>query len=206
MITKFKDLGIVAVIRGKNHQEAENYVKASIDGGIKAIELTYSIPEMPKLLKRLKSEHKEGYFGAGSVLNTQMAIDAIAAGAEYIVSPGYISGVNEICKKEEIAYAPGCMTITEMLNAKEEGVELIKMFPGNLFGPSFVKAVKAPIPDINIMPTGGVDIDNVQEWFKSGVTCVGVGSSLLESQDYDTIKKLASRFVEKIDEYKRSYK
>lgn len=206
MINKFRELGIVAVIRGKDHAEAMNYIKGSIDGGIKAIELTYSIPNMPELLKKVKEEYKDGFFGAGSVLNSQMAIEAIEAGAEYIVSPGYNEGVNEVCKERNIAYCPGCMTITEMMNALEKGNELVKMFPGNLFGPSFIKAVKAPIPNINIMPTGGVDIDNVQEWFKSGVTCVGVGSSLLASGDYEKIKNLAREFVEKIDEYKKSCK
>ena len=204
MINKFRKLGVVAVIRGKNHEEARDFVKATIDGGILAIELTYSIPNMPELLKELKEEYKDGFFGAGSVLNGRMAVDAIEAGAEYIVSPGYSEEVNEVCRRRKVAYCPGCMTITEMMHAMDKGNELVKMFPGNLFGPSYVKAVKAPIPHINIMPTGGVDVDNVQEWFKNGVTCVGVGSSLLASGDYDTIKNLASKFVEKIDEYKKS--
>lgn len=204
MINKFRELGIVAVIRANNHEEAEEYVKATLEGGIKAIELTYSIPNMPELLKKLKEKYKDGFFGAGSVLNAKMAIDAIDAGAEYIVSPGYSQGVNDVCKEREITYSPGCMTISEMMTAMDNGNELVKMFPGNLFGPSFVKAVKAPIPNINIMPTGGVDVNNVQEWFKNGVTCVGVGSSLLASKDYETIKNLAREFVVKIDEYKKS--
>ena len=206
MINKFRELGVVAVIRGKDHDEAREYVKATIDGGIKAIELTYSIPNMPELLKELKEEYKDGFFGAGSVLNGRMAVDAIEAGAEYIVSPGYSEEVNEACRRRKIAYCPGCLSITEMMHAMDKGNELVKLFPGNLFGPSYIKAVKAPIPHINIMPTGGVDVDNVQEWFKNGVTCVGVGSSLLASGDYDTIKNLASKFVERIDEYKKSCK
>ena len=115
MINKFRELGIVAVIRANNHEEAEEYVKATLDGGIKAIELTYSIPNMPELLKKLKEKYEDGFFGAGSVLNTQMAIDAIDAGAEYIVSPGYSQGVNDICKERGITYSPGCMTISEMM-------------------------------------------------------------------------------------------
>lgn len=202
MINKFKELAIVAVIRANNHEEAESYVKATLDGGIKAIELTYSIPNLPILLKELKEKYKDGFFGAGSVLNRKMALEAIEAGAEYIVSPGYSEEVNNICKEKGIIYSPGCMTITEMMFAMEKGNSLVKMFPGNLFGPSFVKAVKAPIPNINIMPTGGVDVDNVKEWFNAGVTCVGVGSSLLASKDPVVIEKLAKEFMEKINEYK----
>lgn len=204
MINKFKELAIVAVVRGESHEEATNYVKAALEGGIKAIELTYSVPNMPELLKKLKREYKEGYFGAGSVLNGKMAIDAIDAGAEYIVSPGYSEEVNIVCKAKEIPYLPGCMTITEMMSAMEKGNNLVKMFPGDLFGPSFVKAVKAPIPAINIMPTGGVDINNVKDWFNNGVTCVGVGSSLFKSKDNETIKNLAKEFVEKINECRKN--
>lgn len=204
-IEKLIDCGVVAVIRGKSHDEAKGYVKGTLDGGIKAIELTFTIPDMPSLLKELKGMYPEGVFGAGSVLNKEMAIKAIESGAEYIVSPGYAKEVGESCKAHNIPYIPGCMTITEMMEANREGHEIIKLFPGELYGPKFIKAVKAPIPDIKIMPTGGVDADNIKSWFESGVSLVGVGGSLLKEGDYEKIKNRASEFVEKVNEVRGIY-
>lgn len=199
---KLKDCGIVAVIRAKDHIEAETFVKSILEGGINAIELTFTIPNMPELLKKLKSKYKEGIFGAGSVLNEEMAVKAIESGAEYVVSPGYLESVDKVCKNHGILFIPGCMTLSEMLKAMENGNSLVKLFPGNVYGPNFVKSVKAPIPNIEIMPTGGVDVFNIKEWFKCGVSLVGVGSSLLSSNDPEKIKSLAKEFIKKLNEYR----
>lgn len=199
---KLKECGIVAVIRAKDHVEGERFVKATLDGGINAIELTFTIPDMPELLKKLKVKYKDGIFGAGSVLNEEMAIKAIESGAEYVVSPGYLESVDKICNKHGVLFIPGCMTLSEMLKSMENGNSLVKLFPGNVYGPSFVKSVKAPIPNIEIMPTGGVDVFNIKEWFKCGVSLVGVGSSLLSSKDPEKIESLAKEFVRRLNEYR----
>ena len=202
MIEKLRELGIVAVVRGSSHTEAEMYVKSSIEGGIKALELTYSIPDMTTFMKTIIEKYPDAVVGAGSVLNEEMAAEAIEAGAKYIVSPGYSKGVNDLCRKENILYIPGCMTITEIMNAMDNGNELVKLFPGELFGIKYIKSVKAPIPTVRIMPTGGVNIQNVVEWFENGVECVGVGSSLFASKNPETIAKLATEFVGKINDYR----
>lgn len=199
MLKKLTDCGVIAVIRAKNHKEAKEYISACSKGGIKAIELTYTIPQLCELIKEVK-EDKDLLVGAGSVLNGQMAIDAIEAGASYIVSPGYSEEVNDVCKDKGVLYLPGCMTVSEMMNALNKGNQMVKLFPGDQFGPKFIKAVKAPIPQIKIMPTGGVDIDNIDQWFANGVSCVGVGSSLLSAGSLEEIEKLAIKFVEKINE------
>ena len=197
MLNIIKNEGIVAVIRAKDHDEAKGYINACLNGGIRAVELTYSIPNVVDLINELKDDENL-ILGVGSVLNGQMAKDAILAGAKYVVSPGYNEEVNEVCKELNTLYLPGCMTVTEIMNALDKGNKMVKLFPGDVFGPKYIKAVKAPIPHVEIMPTGGVSIDNVEKWFEMGVSCVGVGSSLFGAGSLDDIEKLAKEFVEKI--------
>lgn len=197
MLNTIKNEGIVAVIRAKDHEEAKGYINACVKSGIKAVELTYSIPNVVDLINELKNDENL-ILGVGSVLNRAMAKDAILAGAKYVVSPGYNEEVNEVCKELNTLYLPGCMTVAEIMNALEKGNKMVKLFPGDVFGPKYVKAVKAPIPHVEIMPTGGVSIDNVDKWFEMGVSCVGVGSSLFNAGSLEDIEKLAKEFVEKI--------
>nr|WP_309137305.1 bifunctional 4-hydroxy-2-oxoglutarate aldolase/2-dehydro-3-deoxy-phosphogluconate aldolase [Romboutsia lituseburensis] len=202
VLNKLIDCGVIAVIRAKNHEEAKGYINACSNGGIKAIELTYTIPNLCKLIKEVK-ENKDLLIGAGSVINGEMAKDAIKAGASYIVSPGFSDEVNDVCKENNILYLPGCMTVSEMMNALNKGNEMVKLFPGDTFGAKFVKAIKAPIPDVKIMPTGGVDINNIDKWFENGVSCVGVGSSLLNAGSLEDIEKLAKEFIKKVNEIRK---
>lgn len=194
---------VVAVIRANTHNEAQKIVKATLKGGIKCIELTYSIPKVPELITKLKEKYKDGIFGVGSVINEEMAINVINAGAKYVVSPGYSQEVNEVCKKMNILYIPGCMTITEMMFVLKNGNSLVKLFQGNIFGVNFIKSIKVPLPQIEIIPTGGVDVDNIKEWLKAGVVCVGVGSSLTGSNDMKIIEDTARKFIKKVDEYEK---
>ena len=197
MLNIIKREGIVAVIRAKDHDEAKGYINACINGGIRALELTYSIPNVVYLINELRNDENI-ILGVGSVLNGKMAKDAIMAGAKYVVSPGYNEEVNTVCKEMDTLYLPGCMTVTEIMHALEKGNNMVKVFPGDVFGPKYVKAVKAPIPHVEIMPTGGVSIDNVEKWFEMGVSCVGVGSSLINAGSLEDIEKLAKELVEKI--------
>lgn len=197
MLNTIKNEGIVAVIRAKDHDEAKGYINACVNGGIKVVELTYSIPNVVELINELRDDERL-ILGVGSVLNAKMAEDAILAGATYVVSPGYNKEVNEVCKRLDTLYLPGCMTVSEIMNALENGNKMVKLFPGDVFGPKYVKAVKAPIPQAEIMPTGGVSIDNIDKWFEMGVSCVGVGSSLFNVGSLKDIEKLAKEFVEKI--------
>lgn len=201
VLEELKNYGIVAVVRGKNHEEAIDYMEACLRGGVKALELTYTIPNVVELI-RTYSLREDALIGVGSVLNEKMAIDAIEAGAKYVVSPGYNEAVNEVCKRENVLYLPGCMTVSEIMKAMDSGNKMIKLFPGDLFGPKYVKAIKAPIPNVEIMPTGGVTVDNIEEWFKNGVACVGAGSSLIKGTA-EEIEATAKRFVEKIENIRK---
>ena len=197
ILNELKANGIVAVVRGKSHEEARGYMEACFRGGIKSLELTYTIPNVCELIKEYSS-HEEALIGVGSVLNAKMASDAIEAGAKYVVSPGYSEEVNKVCKEMNVLYLPGCMTVSEIMKAMDAGNKMIKLFPGDVFGAKYVKAIKAPIPNVEIMPTGGVSVDNIEEWFANGVSCVGVGSSLIKGSLED-IENTAKAFMKKMD-------
>ena len=197
ILSELKANGIVAVVRGKSHEEARGYMEACLRGGIKSLELTYTIPNVCELIKEYSS-HTEALIGVGSVLNAKMASDAIEAGAKYVVSPGYSEEVNKVCKEMNVLYLPGCMTVGEIMKAMDAGNKMIKLFPGDAFGAKYVKAIKAPIPHVEIMPTGGVSVDNIEEWFANGVSCVGVGSSLIKGSLED-IENTAKAFMKKMD-------
>ena len=197
MLDIIKEQGIVAVLRADSHEQAREYMNASVKGGIKALELTYSIPNVNELIEEYK-DNKDMIIGVGSVLNGKMAKDSILAGAKYVVSPGYNEEINDVCHEMGVTYFPGCMTVTEIMHALEKGNKMVKVFPGEIFGPKYIKAVKAPIPHVEIMPTGGVNIDNIEEWFKMGVSCVGVGGALFKGSLED-IENLAKEFVNKIE-------
>lgn len=197
ILDELKASGVVAVVRGKSHEEVRGYMEACLKGGIKSLELTYTIPNVCELIKEYSS-HAEALIGVGSVLNGKMASDAIEAGAKYVVSPGYSEEVNKVCKEMNVLYLPGCMTVSEIMKAMDAGNKMIKLFPGDVFGAKYVKAIKAPIPNVEIMPTGGVSVDNIEEWFANGVSCVGVGSSLIKGSLED-IENTAKAFMKKME-------
>jgi Entner-Doudoroff aldolase len=201
VLNRIKEVGVVAVIREENIEKAINVSKACIDGGIPAVEVTYTVPGASEVIAELKRTipTEKLLVGAGSVLDSETARIAILAGAEYIVSPAFDPDTAKLCNRYQIPYMPGCMTITEMVTAMESGCDIIKMFPGSAFGPSFIKAVKAPLPQINIMPTGGVSIENVDQWIKNGVIAVGAGGQLT-SGSYEEIVAKAKEFVQKVRE------
>lgn len=203
VLRKIKDVGVVAVVRAESAEQAIKISRACVDGGIPAIELTFTVPGAADVLKELAKTFKkdELILGAGTVLDATTARMAILAGATYIVSPGFDLETAQLCNLYQVPYMPGCLTITEMLTALKAGCDVIKLFPGSAFGPSYVKAVKGPLPDINIMPTGGVSLDNVAEWVKNGVVSVGIGGELTapaKKGDYEGVTKNAKAFVEAV--------
>ena len=199
IINELIKLGIVAVVRGETIEEAKRVSKACIEGGVNAIEVTYTVPGATDVIKELAKEFKNDnlIIGAGTVLDSETARLAILAGAKYIVSPGFDLETAKLCNRYSIPYMPGCMTITEMIKALEAGCDIIKLFPGSAFGPDFVKAVKAPLPQANIMPTGGVSLENIDIWMKNGVVAVGVGGKLASGTS-EEITKTAKAFITKI--------
>lgn len=202
-LKKIMDVGIVAVIRAENEEKAEKIAQACIEGGIPAIEVTFTVPRADRVIESLKSKFTkdELIVGAGTVLDSETARVAILAGAEYIVSPGFDLETAKLCNRYQIPYMPGCMTITEMIRAMEAGADVIKVFPGSAYGPDIIKAIKGPLPQAVLMPTGGVSLDNVDQWIKNGCVAVGVGGELTagaKSGNYGLITETAKQFIEKI--------
>ena len=176
-----KNAGIVAVVRGNSPEEAEKTANACIKGGIKAIELTFTVPNASEIIQKLSTKYAKDtdvVIGAGTVLDAVTARIALLAGAKFIVAPTFDQNTAFLCNEYQVPYIPGCMTVSEIQTAMRYGAEIVKVFPGSTMGPGFVKAVKAPLPQANIMPTGGVNLSNMHEWFEAGVTVVGAGSNL----------------------------
>lgn len=204
-LTKIAEVGIVAVVRAENAEIAEKIANACIDGGIPAIEVTFTVPGAEKVIAALKEKFTKEQLivGAGTVLDSETARIAILAGAEYVVSPAFDLETAKLCNRYQIPYMPGCMTLTEMIKAMEAGADVIKVFPGSAFGPSIIKAIKGPLPQAVLMPTGGVSLDNVAEWIKNGCIAVGVGGELTggaKTGDFQKITETARQFIEKIKE------
>ncbi|MCY8233067.1 bifunctional 4-hydroxy-2-oxoglutarate aldolase/2-dehydro-3-deoxy-phosphogluconate aldolase [Priestia filamentosa] len=206
ILSKLSDCGVVAVVRGDSTEEAIRISEACIKGGIKGIEVTFTVQDADTVIKELVSIYDNNdnvIIGAGTVLDAQTARIAILAGAEFIVSPSFDKETAKLCNLYKVPYMPGCMTITEMKTALEYGADIVKLFPGSAFGPDFVKAVKAPLPQVNIMPTGGVNLENIKEWIQNGCTAVGVGGNLIapaKTGDFEQITLLARQYVEKVQE------
>lgn len=204
-LRRIEEVGVVAVVRAEDSETAEKISKACIDGGIPAIEVTFTVPGADKVITSLKNKFsdKELIVGAGTVLDSETARIAILAGAKYIVSPDFDLATAKLCNRYQIPYMAGCMTVTEMVKAMEAGTDIIKLFPGSAYGPSIVKGIKAPLPQVPIMPTGGVNIDNVAEWIKNGCIAVGVGGQLTggaKTGDYNKITETAKEFTRRVKE------
>ncbi|WP_026883140.1 bifunctional 2-keto-4-hydroxyglutarate aldolase/2-keto-3-deoxy-6-phosphogluconate aldolase [Clostridium akagii] len=207
-LRRIEEVGVVAVVRAESQEIAEKISKACIEGGIPAIEVTFTVPGADKVITALKNKFskEELIVGAGTVLDSETARIAILAGAQYIVSPGFDLETVKLCNRYQIPYMAGCMTITEMIKAMEAGTDIIKLFPGDAFGPSMVKNVKAPLPQVPIMPTGGVSLENVDQWIKNGCVAVGVGGKLTggaKTGNYAEITAVAKQFVEKVKEARK---
>ncbi|MGX7174030.1 bifunctional 4-hydroxy-2-oxoglutarate aldolase/2-dehydro-3-deoxy-phosphogluconate aldolase [Enterococcus ratti] len=209
ILSRLKNAGVIAVVRGKNKEEALNACHAIIKGGLTGIELTFTVPQADQVIKELRACYNDQLnivIGAGTVLDAITARLAILAGAEYIVSPSFDDETAQLCNLYQIPYLPGCMTITEVSTALKSGVDIVKLFPGSAYGPSIISAFKAPMPQINVMPTGGVNLENMKEWFAEGAVTVGVGGNLLApvaTGDFDKVTEVAQQYAAKMAEIRR---
>ncbi|WP_342535862.1 bifunctional 2-keto-4-hydroxyglutarate aldolase/2-keto-3-deoxy-6-phosphogluconate aldolase [Sporosarcina sp. FSL K6-3508] len=189
---------VVAVIRASHAEEAIEISKAAISGGITAIELTFTTPSVENVFKGLSAE--QAVIGAGTVLDAETARIAILFGAKFVVSPHYDEQIAKMCNRYAMPYLPGCMTIKEMNNAMEGGCDILKLFPANQFQPSIISAFKGPLPYTNFMPTGGISLNNLEEWLDAGAVAVGIGSDLTKAYatgGEEAVRKLAEKYIEK---------
>lgn len=205
ILQRVTDAGLVAVVRAETSDKALRIAEAVLEGGCPAIEVTFTVPGAHRVIESLAERYKpsELILGAGTVLDPETARIALLSGATYIVSPALNVKTVRLCNRYQVPVMPGVMTISDVIEAMECGADIIKLFPGEAFGPGMIKAIKGPLPQAPLMPTGGVDTANVSEWIKAGAVAVGAGSSLTggaKTGDYASITRTAREFIEKIGE------
>ena len=197
------DSGLVAIIRADVSDHAARIAEACAKGGVTALEVTFTVPGAAKVIETLSREYKpqEMIIGAGTVLDPETARIAILSGAQFVVSPALNNETARLCNRYQIPHMPGTGTVKEIIEAMEAGADIIKIFPSEGLGPGFVKAVRSPLPQAQLMPTGGVSLDNVSDWIRAGCVAVGVSGHLTgmkAAHDSKAITDLAKEFLEKI--------
>lgn len=204
-LAKIRDSGVVAVVRADSPEAAEKIADACIEGGIAAIEFTFTVPHADKLIEVMCQKYSDGQIiiGAGTVLDAATARIAILAGAQYVVSPHFDPETVKLCNRYGIASMPGVFTPTECIAAMECGADVLKIFPGDVATPAFIKSILGPLPNAVMMPSGGVDVNNVEQWIQAGAVAVGAGGSLIagaKTGDYKKVAETGKLFVQKVKE------
>ena len=203
ILRRITEAGLVAVVRAESGEQARRVADAVLEGGCPAVEMTFTVPRAHRVIEEMAAAYKpsELILGAGTVLDPETARIAILSGASYIVSPSLNPETVRLCNRYQVPVMPGAMTIRDVIEAMELGADVVKLFPGEAFGPAIIKAIKGPLPQAPLMPTGGVDLSNVAEWIKAGAVAVGAGGSLTggaKSGDFASITTTARAFVEEI--------
>jgi 2-dehydro-3-deoxyphosphogluconate aldolase/(4S)-4-hydroxy-2-oxoglutarate aldolase len=195
------DAGIVAVVRSPDWQQLVEVARALVDGGVTVMEITFSVPNALEVIRQVRSALGERILlGAGTVLDPETARAALLAGAEFIVAPTLNLEVIRLCRRYDKLVMPGAFTPTEILTAWEAGGDIVKVFPADVGGPEYLKALRGPLPQIRLMPTGGVDLSTAAAFLKAGACCLGVGGQLVEpravaERNFDRIRELARQYV-----------
>jgi len=203
-------LGVVAVIRLKDPARLRAVVDAIAEGGVRALEVTMTVPRAVDLIRELAPTLPAGFLlGAGTVTDPATARAVIDAGASFVVGPVFRPDVIAACHERDVPAMPGCFSPTEILAAHESGADIVKVFPATMLGPQFIKDVRAPLPQVKLMPTGGVTLDNAGDWIRAGAVAVGLGSALLDAAAIESgrLKVLtanARRVVENVAAARRS--
>src|SRR5947208_16405622 len=195
------DTGIVAVVRSPDSQQLVEVARALADGGISVVEITMTVPDALDVVRQVRRALGERLLlGAGTVLDAETARAALLAGAEFLVAPTVNLDVIRLCQRYDRPVMPGAFTPTEILTAWEAGADIVKVFPADVLGPAFFKAMRGPLPQVRLMPTGGVDLTTAADFLKAGACCLGVGGQLVEpravaERNFDRIRDLARQYV-----------
>ncbi len=200
-LSRARATGVLAVLRAPSPELALEASEAIIRGGVTGIEVTFSTPDAPAVIRELIARHGDAaYIGAGTVTTVEQAALAADAGAEFLVSPGTLPALTRAMLDTGRVVMTGAMTPTEVMGALELGVDVVKIFPASLGGPSYLGALRGPFPDAPLMPTGGVSPDNLADWFRAGAVAVGAGGDLangasLAASDWADIEQRSARFA-----------
>jgi len=193
---------LVAVVRGNDEDETKKIVDEIIKGGFKNIEITFTVPNAEEVINQVHKQYGDDIvLGAGTVLDAATAQIAINKGAQYIVSPHLDTNISKLCNIYSIPYLPGCSSATEIIEALRYGSDLIKLFPGGQLGAGFIKDIKGPVPNVELMPSGGVNLDNISDWIEKGSFAVGIGGDLTKEftgNNFEVISEKAQKYVEAV--------
>jgi 2-dehydro-3-deoxyphosphogluconate aldolase / (4S)-4-hydroxy-2-oxoglutarate aldolase len=206
------DTGIVAVVRSQDSAQLVEVVRALADGGVTVAEITMTVPGALDIIKQTRAALGDRVLlGAGTILDPETCRAALLAGAEYIVAPTVNLDVIKLCQRYDKLVMPGAFTPTEILAAWEAGADIVKVFPADVVGPAFFKAIKGPLPQIRVMPTGGVDLTTAASFLKAGACCLGVGSMLVDpalvaARNFDRIRELAKQYIGIVKETRTNMK
>jgi 2-dehydro-3-deoxyphosphogluconate aldolase / (4S)-4-hydroxy-2-oxoglutarate aldolase len=182
VVAQIEQLAVVAVIRMKDPARLRAVVDALMEGGVRALEVTMTVPNAIALIRELAPALPAGFLlGAGTVVDGDTARAVIDAGAQFVVGPVFRPDVIRACHERDVPAMPGCFSPTEILTAFDCGADIVKVFPATMLGPQFIKDVRAPLPHVKLMPTGGVTLDNAGDWIRAGAVAVGVGSALIDA-------------------------
>lgn len=201
-LRRILDGGIVAVVRAESGEQLAQVVKALAEGGVTAAEITFTVPDAVGVIRKVREELGDSVvLGAGTVLDPETARAALLAGAEYIVAPTVNLDVIRMCRRYDKVVMPGALTPTEVVAAWEAGADVVKIFPAELGGPGYIKALRGPLPQVRLMPTGGVDLSTADAFLKAGACCLGVGGSLVEAKavtsgNWNRLRELASQYAD----------
>ena len=201
VVRQIEELGIVAVIRLKDPGKLRAVIGAIADGGVRALEVTMTVPGAVDLIRGLAPALPSGFLlGAGTVLDAATAVEVVDAGAQFVVSPVFRTAIIDACHARDVAALPGCFTPTEILEAWDADADIVKVFPATALGPTYLKDIRGPLPQVKLMPTGGVTLDNADAWIGAGAVAVGVGTSLLDAKAiadgaFDVLRANAERIV-----------
>lgn len=206
---KIKESGICAIVRGTSADALCKIAESLIEGGVKAIEVTFNTPGADEMIKELSKKYSNDLLiGAGTVLDTETAKTAIAAGAQFVLAPSLNLEVMRICQRYNVLPVPGVCSPTEVLTAWENGAQVVKVFPAGALGARYIKELKGPFAHIEMMPVGGVNLSNIGDYIKAGACSAGIGSELVDKKlvaegKFDEITKRAAAFIEAVKEARK---
>jgi 2-dehydro-3-deoxyphosphogluconate aldolase/(4S)-4-hydroxy-2-oxoglutarate aldolase len=210
VVQEIEASGVVAVIRLRDAERLGYVVDALLEGGVRALEVTMTVPGAVELIGRMSGRLPAGFtLGAGTVLDPETARQVILAGARFVVGPTFNPAIVRLCHRYDVACIPGCFTPTEILTAWESGADIVKVFPATALGPGFFKDIRGPLPQVRMMPTGGVSLENAGEWIRAGAVAIGVGTAMLDAKAiaegrYEEITLRARRFIQAVAEARGS--
>ncbi|HEX6764219.1 MAG TPA: bifunctional 4-hydroxy-2-oxoglutarate aldolase/2-dehydro-3-deoxy-phosphogluconate aldolase [Polyangiaceae bacterium] len=204
-VDTLKATGVVAVIRAKSADLAVEMSHALVRGGVTGVEVTFSTPNAADAIARVRKELPSALVGAGTVLEAAELRAACEAGANFLVSPHFDPDLLDQARARNVPYLPGALTPTEIVRAWKAGAACVKLFPGSAVGPGYVKAIRGPLPDVPLMPTGGVDEKNLVEWLKAGVVAVGMGGALATGTP-EEIEAASRRIMRIVHAYRNDFR